>query len=112
MTKYRQYVQKMLDENKVFFDEFRSIHDRYGLEQDSLQEELNRVGEKAMEIIRDYENRLCKTTEKTYSQYSGGLAQKFQDEVRKEFPFIDSIGIKVSNTPISSPNFNIKKISF
>ncbi len=103
----------MIANNKDLFDEFKQIHDRYGLEQDKLQSELNRVGSKVQSVIRHWEDKLCGHSEGSgYGSYSGGLAQKFQDEIRKHFPFIDSVGI-IHETPpiIEEPLFSLKKIN-
>lgn len=110
MTKYKDYVQKMLEDNQEVFDAFRIIHDQYSLDPNANQEEFNRNGKIVQEIIREYENRLCRNTERgMYSKFSGGLSEKFQNEVRKIFPNIDDIGI-IIETPKSAP-FKIKKIS-
>ena len=96
MVKYKDYIQKMLGENKKQFEDFKKLHDNYTLNQSNLQSEFNKEGEKILEIVREYENRLCSNTERgLYNKYSAGLAQKFQDEVRKEFPMIDHVGLKV-----------------
>lgn len=109
MVKYKEYVQKMLTDNQEVFNDFRKIHDRYALRPDGLQEEFNKQGEKVQEIIREYENRLCTNTERgMYNKFSGGLAQKFQDEVRKVFSMIDHIGLKAETKKVST--FYIKKI--
>lgn len=107
MTKYKQYFDKMVSENKEIFAEFRTLHDRYGLEGESMQDEFNQKGKKVLTIIRDYENKLCKNSEKTYSMFTGNLAEKFWSEIRKAFPMIDYIGV-ISK---SEPKFSIKKIS-
>lgn len=107
MTKYKEYFDLMLSQNKALFDEFKKIHDRYGLNQDAaLQEEFNKVGSKVQTVIRTWEDKLCGHSEGSgYASYSGNLAQKFQDEIRKMFPLIDNIGI------IEEEAFTIKKIS-
>jgi hypothetical protein len=109
MVKYKEYVQKMLSENRDLFNGFKKIHDRYALRSDGLQEEFNKKGEKVLEVVREYENRLCANTERgVYNKFSGGLAQKFQDEVRKEFPMIDHVGLKSETKAVST--FFIKRI--
>lgn len=107
MTKYKQYFDKMIEENKDIFSEFRKLHDKYGFEGDSMQEEYNKEGKKILAIIQEYENRLCKNSEKTYSKFTGNLAEKFRAEIRKSFPMIDHIGIIVNK----QPTFNLKKIN-
>jgi hypothetical protein len=103
--KYKEYFQKMLDENKEAFDAFAKLHMDYSLDQATLQEKFNMEGEKIMEIVREYENKLCSGTERgMYNHYSAGLADKFQSEVRAHFPLIDNVGLIVQK-------FNLKKIS-
>jgi hypothetical protein len=116
VTKYKEYFDLMISNNKELFDEFKQIHDRYGLEQEKIQEEFNKIGAKIQSIIRTWEDKLCGRSEGSgYASYSGGLAQKFQDEIRKVFPFIDSVGI-IQETPatikaVEEPVFNLKKIN-
>jgi len=115
MVKYKEYFQKMLKENKEAFDAFAKVHLDYSADQDSLQEKFNQEGEKIMAIVRDYEDRLCKNTERgMYNSYSGGLAEKFQTLVKSHFPLIDHIGLIVEKPVASAATaaqvFNLKKI--
>lgn len=96
----------MLKDNREIFDSFKNLHDNYALNSQSHQKEFNTQGEKVLQIIREYENRLCTDTERgVYSKYSAKLAEKFQNEVRAHFPMIDHIGLI-----IDKPAFAIKKI--
>jgi len=105
-TRYREYFEKMLLENKKLFDDFKRLHDEYALEPEELQEEFNQKGEKILEIIREYENRLCANQERgMYNKFSANLAEKFQNEVRSYFPMIDHVGLKLEKS-----SFSIKKI--
>ncbi|MGD8744601.1 MAG: hypothetical protein PVJ52_03345 [Candidatus Woesebacteria bacterium] len=104
-SKYKVYFEKMIDENQKLFDEFKEIHNEYGLNQDGLQDEFNQKGKKILSVIQEYENRLCSNTERgKYNKFSARLAEKFQNEVRKHFPLIDHVGIRVEE-------FSIKKIN-
>lgn len=95
----------MLEGNKEFFEKFRELHNSYTLDQDKWQEEFNREGEKVLKVIHEWENKLCSQSEKGgYGVFTGNLAEKFQAEVKKEFPLIDHVGIIVKK-------FSIKKIS-
>ncbi len=95
----------MIDTNKSAFDEFKKIHALYDLDQDKWQEKFNEEGEKIIKIVKEWENKLCKQSEKAgYSNYTGSLAEKFQSEVKKEFPLIDRVGLIIKK-------FTIKKIS-
>ena len=41
MTRYKEYLNKMLEENKEIVSEFKDIHDKYQLDEDKWQEKLN-----------------------------------------------------------------------
>lgn len=95
----------MIDENRELFQSFSLLHDQYAKDQDGLQEKFNKAGERILDIIREYENRLCRNTERgIYSKFSGNLAEKFQNEARHNFPMIDYIGLVVEK-------FSIKRIN-
>lgn len=107
MTKYKEYFDRMVSENKEAFGAFTTKHFEYSTNQDKYQEEFNTEGEKILKIIHEWENKLCSQSEKAgYANYTGNLAEKFQDEVRKHFPLIDHIGIIVKK----ESTFNLKKI--
>lgn len=104
MTKFKEYFQRMVEQNKEDFEKFRFTHDNYALNPEVNQEKYNLEGKKILKIIKEWESKLCHQQEKTYSQYAGNLAEKFWEEVRKEFPMIDHVGIIVKK-------FNLKKIN-
>lgn len=112
MVRYKEYVKKMIEENQGLFDDFQVVHDKYSQDNEKYQSELNRIGEKVKEVIQEYENRVCANTERSYSQYSANLAEKFQNEIRSIFPMIDFIGVKVTTTKtINNPDsFVLKKL--
>lgn len=97
-----------MEANKEAFADFTKMHDQYALDEDKWQEEYNKAGLKIQPIIQEWENRLCQTSEKAgYGSYTGGLAEKFKDELRKIFPKIDYIGI-ISK---KEPDFFLRKIN-
>lgn len=104
MTKYKEYFDKMVSENKEIFDKFAKLHMDYGMDEEKYQEEFNLEGEKILKIIHAWEDKLCKQSEKAgFGSYTGGLSEKFQVEVKSHFPMIDHIGIIVKK-------FDLKKI--
>lgn len=116
MTKYREYFLKMIEENKSVFADFQNVHDAYSLDEKKWQEKFNLEGAKVLDIVRDYENKLCRQTEKgMYNVFSPKLSEKFYAEIQKRFPLFDHIGLKVepdSDNEVNTPDdFVIKKIT-
>ena len=96
MTKYKEYYQKMVEENAELFESFREIHDLYAKNKFAHQDEFNEIGYEVIEVIRDWERRLCSAMGRgKYSSYSHRLADKFKEEIRKTLPLIDVIGVKI-----------------
>ncbi len=114
MTKYKEYFDKMVCENKEAFNEFTKAHFEYSIDQDKNQEEFNKIGEKILNIVHEWEDRLCKHSEGAgFGKYTSNLAEKFQAEIKSHFPLIDHIGIIVSKPKVDKievPSFSIKKI--
>ncbi|MBI2310805.1 hypothetical protein HYU90_03245 [Candidatus Collierbacteria bacterium] len=97
MTKYKQYFKEMLSGNQAIFDDFKKIHDQFALDRMKYQDEFNRQGEVVVEIIHDWEKRLCARMEGGKNGvYSANLSEKFKDEIKKVYPKIDLIGVKLS----------------
>jgi len=104
MTKFRDYYNRMVGENKEAFSKFTKAHFEYSTDENKNQEMFNKEGEEILKIIHEWEDRLCKQSEKAgFGSYTGNLAEKFQNEVRSHFPLIDHIGIVVKK-------FSLKKI--
>jgi len=106
MPKYKEYARRMLDANKELFEKFRAVHDKYSLDTNANQEEYNLIGAEVMLVVKEWEGKLCRQSEKAgYSNYTTNLAEKFQAEVKNYFPFIDHIGLIVKR-------FELKRITF
>jgi hypothetical protein len=111
MTKYREYVEKMLASDPELFKKFDLVHAQYHLEPDKYSSEFNQLGEEVLDLVREYENRLCSKSEGSgYASYSSHLAEKFQEEVRILFPLIDKVGVVVKEKPRPEKAFVIKRI--
>lgn len=84
----------MIDENKELFGQFEEIHDKYLLHPQLHQIKYNEIGARVVEIIREWEKRLCRHSEGgQYGKFSSGLADKFWSLVRKDFSKIDFVGV-------------------
>lgn len=104
MTKYKEYFERMIVENKSLFDSFHDLHQKYSLDEDKYQEEFNKEGESIMKVFHEWENKLCSQSEKAgFGNYTGNLAEKFQAELKSAFPLIDHVGIVVKK-------FSLKKL--
>lgn len=102
MTKYREYFERMITREKEKFDAFTKLHMQFSLNQDELQEKFNTEGAKIVTIIREWENKLCSTSDKAgYGGYTSNLSEKFWGEVRKSFPLIDYVGVIVKKFKIN-----------
>lgn len=83
----------MLAEHESEFAEFIKIHDLYRTDKFRHQNEYNTKGKIAMDIILDYEKRLCSHMEKGNNAiFSTKLSEKYWEEVKKIFPLIDFVG--------------------
>ena len=93
MIKYKEYFQKMCEENKKVFDDFKFVHDLYKANKKANQVVFNEQGLVVRHIIEDWDRRLCGRMERgNNSVYSAKLSEKFWGEVRKLFPMIDFVG--------------------
>ena len=111
-TKYKDYFDRMIASNKESFNKFNLLYNEYIKNQDDLQEKFNEEGKKILEIIREWEGKLCSQTEKAgFGNYSTNLSEKFWTEIRKTYPLIDYIGV-ISKKSSQKSSFSIKKINF
>ncbi len=90
----------MLEEHHDLFTKFKQIHDAYHHNRSQLQSEYNAIGKEVMEVIREYEDRLCAGMERgMYGKYSDKVSQKFWDRVKKEYPLIELVGVEIVKAP-------------
>ncbi len=106
MTKYKEYFQRMVEENKELFDDFKTLHANYGMDEEKYQDDFNKLGARVLDIAHEWENRLCKSSEGAgFGTFTTKLAEKFQEELRNAYPLIDHVGIVSKRS-----TFNIKKL--
>lgn len=98
MQKYQQMMDKMVEEHKELFENFGDIHREYAINPRQWQKLFNQYGAEVVEIIREYERKLCANMATgKYGQFSRNLSEKFWAEVKKIFPKIDFVGIVVNS---------------
>ncbi len=89
-----QLFEEMVSKHEKEFDTFQELHDKYEKDPKKWQAEFNKEGEKIMEIVRTYEDRLCGKMENTQnSTYSANLSEKFRSEIKRYLPKLDMIGV-------------------
>lgn len=97
MPKFTQTFNKMVEDHPDLFKEFKVIHDSYRQNRKELQKEFNEIGKQVMEVIREYEDRLCAGMERgVYGKYSDKVAEKFWDRIKKDYPLIELVGVEIS----------------
>ena len=85
----------MVEKNQALFDEFQLIHDGYKADRKKWSTAFHERGKILLEIIRDWERRLCSGMERgNNAVYSARLAEKFWAEVKKKFSHIELVGVK------------------
>lgn len=95
MTKFQEYYQKMWDANKAVLTHFLDIHDKFKSDRKKYSQEYNREGKKVREIMEDWDARLCQQMEKGQNAvYSSKVSEKFWNEVKKDFPLIEFVGVE------------------
>ncbi len=95
-TKYREIFNEMVTKYEKEFDTFQELHDKYETDPKKYQAEYNSEGAKIMEIVREYENKLCGHMENTQNAtYSANLAEKFRGEIKRYLPKLDMIGVTI-----------------
>jgi hypothetical protein len=95
MTKYQQAYEEMIMGRKADFEVFKKIHDLYKTDQTRWKEEFDRLGKPLLRIIEEEESRLCMKMEGGgKGKFSSKVAEKFREEVKKNFPLIDLVGVK------------------
>ena len=93
-AKFQEYFQLMLKQNEELFAQFREVHAKYEKDPNTYQDEFNQVGYDVQDVVGRFENMLCNNTESSgKGKFSSALAEKFQNEIKKEFPKYNSIGL-------------------
>lgn len=95
MTKNKEYFLRMVELNKDLFERFRVVHDLFAVDPEKNLAEFNEIGREVMDVIYDWENKLCSHSESgQYGKFSNKLVDKFWEEIRATYPKIDYIGVQ------------------
>ena len=95
--KYKEYFNNMFEQHRELFTQFMLTNQDYMADRQAHSEAFNQQGKQVKAIVTEWEARLCGRMERgKNSTYSANLSEKFWDEVRKYFPCIDEVGIKIT----------------
>lgn len=95
MTKYQQIFLQMLNDHEKEFSDFKVVHDNYAKDQKKWEDEFNKAGKPIVEIVREYETKLCGKMESgSKAVFSANLSDKFWNGIRQLYPYIDFVGVK------------------
>jgi hypothetical protein len=82
VPKYEKQYQEMIKNNQRLFDSLKTT--KRGTEA------FKDIQKKVLRIISINENALCSRTERThFSNFSMGLAEKFWEKIRVDYPEVD-----------------------
>lgn len=97
-AKYKKFYQLLSEQNKDLLKKFQEIHNGYAADPKKWEAQFHSVGRDVLDVMRDWERRLCSGTEKShYAQYSSKLAEKYWEEIKKDFPLIEQVGVHKSS---------------
>ena len=101
MPKFRDYFNQMFKQNQELFFRFKLLNDDYGKDRQKYKAEFDEVGKQVVIIIKDWEKRLCGHMEKgENAAFSAKLADKFWEEVRTYFPYVDLVGVQIKTVKL------------
>lgn len=93
-VKYKEFYKNTVEGNKTIFARFIEIHDKYSKDKDKFEHEFHEIGSEIMTILKKAEDKLCFQTENgRYGKFSSQLAEKFWEEIKKDFPLIDTVQV-------------------
>jgi hypothetical protein len=95
--KFKAYFDKAFADHREQFQLFMLTCQDYMSDRAKYSEEFNHQGKEVKAILDEAEARLCGRMERGRNAvYSANLSEKYWDEVRKYFPCIDEVGIKIT----------------
>jgi len=94
-VKYKQYIQEMSELHEELFQQFDQVHQGYLTDRKAWSARFHQVGGQVVEIMRDWEHRLCSGMERgSNAVYSVKLADKYWAEIKKRYSRIEMVGVK------------------
>lgn len=95
-ARYKVIFEELWDKNKEMFQQFFILNNEYAdpKKRQSLENDFQNLGKKVQKILQEGENDLCSYMEKGNNRvFSTKVSEKYWDEIRKYFRFIDQVGV-------------------
>jgi hypothetical protein len=95
-VRYKKVLEEIWARNERMFQQFLILNNDYSdpSKRANMEDEFQKIGEKVKKILQVGENNLCRQMEKSsHRMFSSKLADKYWDEVRKYFKYIDQVGV-------------------
>lgn len=88
----------MWEDNAEVFERFTTVHDQYQSDRrnPSYKHSFDETGAAVRAVIEEWDQRLCQQMERGQNGvFSSKVSEKFWNEVKKDFPLIDFVGVQV-----------------
>lgn len=95
-ARYKQVLENIWNKDKELFQKFLLLNNDYAdpKKRKGLEEEFQKIGKQVKDFLVEGEQDLCRQMEKSEHRfYSSNLADKYWDEIRKYFKYIDLVGV-------------------
>ncbi len=87
----------MIKNHAQEFSTFKILHDKFAKDRMKFQDQYNSEGSAIVDLINEYEKRLCSKMEGGKNGvYSANLAEKFRAEIKRDYPLIDLVGVRLT----------------
>jgi len=94
--KFKRIFEIIWGENEELFKKFLLLNNDYAdpKNRKDLEEEFQTIGKQVRDLLLEGEQDLCRQIEKSQHRfYSSNLSEKYWDEVRRYFKYIDQVGV-------------------
>ena len=95
-TKYKRIFEEIWEKDKELFQNFFLLNNDYAdaKKRTKVEDEFQKVGKQIKELLQKGEDELCRQMEKSsHRAFSSKVADKYWDEVRRYFKYIDMVGV-------------------
>lgn len=85
----------MWEAHKEILESFLVIHDKFKSNKKAYTKEFNEQGKAVREIMEEWDKKLCTQMERGKNGvFSSKVSEKFWNEVKKDFPLIEFVGVQ------------------